>query len=217
MSLVTFDGPEPITQRICSEERLIAHDLPTTEHIMANNFKKQKTDEEKKSTYRRGEDQEEEVKEGSLAVPIINNEEIRLEDAQDSIEDVSEHEMNEIREESMLLKKLISTATQIGDTNQASILQKLDSILDRRLSALSRRVSILEKETAKVLDLIRNGCRENDTFWGFDNYRPLKNWGAVAGMSDRTYAMIFDAIDFNNGVLRDNRLKKRAGSGARKY
>lgn len=50
MSKVEFDGCEPITD--VNKKRLPVYDLPSTKEIIASNFKRQKSDAEKKETYR---------------------------------------------------------------------------------------------------------------------------------------------------------------------
>lgn len=56
MSLVKFNGCEPITSPSEPSQRLVAYDLPSTEECIRNNFKRQKTDEEKKAGYRIADD-----------------------------------------------------------------------------------------------------------------------------------------------------------------
>ena len=159
--------------------------IPSTEEIIKKAWKKQKTDEEKKDDYHVAED----------------------------IDDVSEHEKNEAQEEIELndWKEEVGLAKQLQDTDgdKGIILKKLDALLDRKFSAIYRKITILEKEHEKTKSLLTGGCQENDSYWNFDNWRPLKSYGAVAGMADRVYAMVFDAIDYNGGVLRDNRLNPK--------
>ena len=132
--------------------------------------------------------------------PPIEEEKIDLNE--DPIEE--DDSLHDFKEEVSLAKAL----TELNGDKQV-ILAKLDQILDRKFVAIYRRLDRLEKEHTKAMSLLREGCPAQDAFWGFDNYRPLKHYGAIAGMSDRSYAMIFDAIDFNDGKLRDNRVKRK--------
>lgn len=109
----------------------------------------------------------------------------------------------EWKEEIALMKTLSSS------DDKSEVLRRLDVLLDRKWRSLYQRITILEKEHEKAKRLLQDGVKANDPYWAFDNWRDIRHYGAVAGMAARCYAMVFDAIDYNNGVLRETQDSKR--------
>lgn len=126
-------------------------------------------------------------------------------EGEDEISETEKKELDERKEEIAIGQDLASSV----DQPYSAIFKKLDYLLDRKFSAIYRRLERSEKGQSKIHSLLTEGVNEGDPYWNFDNWRRLKGYGAVAGMADRCYAMIFDAIEYNNGVLRDNRQNKK--------
>lgn len=120
----------------------------------------------------------------------------------DDIDEVEE-DLEDYKEEMKLTDQLNT------DDDKGTILKKLDLLLDRKFMAIYKRLDRVEKEHNRSKSLLKEGVKANDMYWGFDNWRDMKHYGAIAGMAERCYAMIFDAVDYNGGILRDNRTNKR--------
>jgi len=85
----------------------------------------------------------------------------------------------------------------------ASINAKLDRLMDNKFSGIYNRLRSLENRASRVDTLLRGGAKANDNYWQFDNWSDIRGYGAVAGMAAKCYAMIADAVKWNDGVLRD--------------
>lgn len=122
-----------------------------------------------------------------------------LREQEDPIEE--DRKMEERKEEIALDDRAVA---QASSQDAAIMMKKLDRLLDSKHAVIFRKLKTLEQKVARIDAVIQHGVKANDQYWMLDNWRDLKNYAAVAGMADRCYAMIFDAVDHNGGVLRDN-------------
>lgn len=100
--------------------------------------------------------------------------------------------------------KLDNKAALSSSQESAMILSKLNVIADSKFASIFKKLRAVEGRLNRIEALLKGGVKTNDTYWGFDNWRDLRPYGSAIGMVDKVYAMIFDAVDNNNGILRDN-------------
>lgn len=123
----------------------------------------------------------------------------QLVDEPEKKNDAETVEMEERKEEIVLNERQIDQCSQ----ESATINAKLDRLMDNKFAGVYNRLRSLENRANRVDTLLRGGARANDSYWEFNNWSDIKGYGAVAGMAARCYAMIFDAIKWNDGVLRN--------------
>lgn len=187
MSLINFDGCEPVITPPQPKPRLVAHDLPTTDELIRNNFKRQKTDEEKKKGYRiSGEDCD--------CAPHGCDDEMS-----------EQEKIDNMKEEIKCSEELKA----LSDVASSTILSRIDQLMDKQFSALFRKQHQLEDRVARIEHLLKFGTKANDPYWDFGNPNELNPYGILHYVANKSMAMIYSAIDKNAGILRDDGTRRK--------
>lgn len=197
MSLVSFDGPEPNYRSAKSPQSPISSHLPSTEDLIAKNFKRQKTDEEKKRDYRVISDPDE------IKLPSVNGVIIDKEDDRSAQEQMDDWK-SEIRATDEL--------KALADPIQSAILSRIDQLMDKQFASVFRKQHQLETRVSRIEQLLRSGAKANDPYWDFGNPGELKPYGILHYVANKSMAMIYSAVDENSGILRDDGSRRKRRS-----
>lgn len=184
---VEFKGTEPSVDFFPNrkgKEKLMVHDLPASEDIIKRHWKKQKTEEEKASTYRQ--------------FPPLSNE-------IEEVENPDEISLDERKEEIQAARQLEG----MGNEMEGAILERLNQLMDSKFAAIFKKLNMLDARIERIERLLKAGCKENDAYWGFGNPKPLNPYGILQYVANKGMAMIYSAIDKNGGTLYDDGTTRR--------